>query len=104
MIAAYLKDQAARCMSLARVCFDLETARQLRLLAEDLKAKAEELEGKARPHSSSSRTRPTTARECLAALPGALTRRNSAPFWLSACPQGEADPCAPLSLASLWRG
>ena len=49
MIAAYLKDQAARCMSLARVCFDLETARQLRLLAEDLKAKAEELEGKARP-------------------------------------------------------
>ena len=46
MIAEYLRNQAARCMSLARVCFDLETARQLRLLADDLKAKAEEIEGK----------------------------------------------------------
>ena len=36
-------------MSLARVCFDLETARQLRLLAEDLKAKADEIAGKAQP-------------------------------------------------------
>ncbi|MEJ0078053.1 MAG: hypothetical protein WDO17_21960 [Alphaproteobacteria bacterium] len=35
-------------MSLARACFDLETARQLRLLAEDLKAKADEIEGKSR--------------------------------------------------------
>ena len=33
-------------MSFARVCFDLETARQLRLLAEDLKAKADEIAGK----------------------------------------------------------
>ena len=48
MIAEYLRNQAARCMSLARVCFDLETARQLRLLGDDLKAKAEEVEGKAR--------------------------------------------------------
>jgi hypothetical protein len=31
-------------MSLARDCFDLETARQLRLLGEDLKAKADEIE------------------------------------------------------------
>ena len=46
MIAEYLRSQAARCMSLARVCFDLETARQLRLLGEDLKAKADEIEGK----------------------------------------------------------
>jgi type III secretory pathway component EscU len=46
MIAEYLRNQAARCMSLARVCFDLETARQLRLLADDLKTKAEEIEGK----------------------------------------------------------
>jgi hypothetical protein len=51
MIAEYLKNQAARCMSLARACFDLETARQLRLLAEDLKAKADEVEGKARSQS-----------------------------------------------------
>ena len=42
----YLKSQAARCMSLARSCFDLETARQLRLLAEDLRAKADEIAGK----------------------------------------------------------
>ena len=51
MIVEYLRNQASRCMSLARVCFDLETARQLRLLAEDLKAKADEIEGKARPQS-----------------------------------------------------
>ena len=51
MIAEYLKNQAARCMSLARACFDLETARQLRLLAEDLKAKADEVEGKPRSQS-----------------------------------------------------
>lgn len=49
MIAEYLKNQAARCLSLARLCFDLETARQLRLLAEDLKAKADEVEGKRSP-------------------------------------------------------
>ena len=48
MMVEYLKNQAARCMNLARVCFDLETARQLRLLAEDLKAKAEEIEGRPR--------------------------------------------------------
>jgi hypothetical protein len=48
MLVEYLKNQAARCMSLARVCFDLETARQLRLMAEDFKAKAGELEQKAR--------------------------------------------------------
>ena len=51
MMVEYLKNQAARCMSLARDCFDLETARQLRLLAEDLKAKAEEIEGKPRAQS-----------------------------------------------------
>jgi len=38
-------------MSLARVCFDLETARQLRLLGEDLKAKADEIEGKSQAQS-----------------------------------------------------
>jgi hypothetical protein len=46
MIVEYLKSQAARCMTLARTCFDLETARQLRLLAEDLKAKADEIAAK----------------------------------------------------------
>jgi hypothetical protein len=48
MIVEFLRNQASRCMSLARACFDLETARQLRLLAEDLKAKADEIEGKPR--------------------------------------------------------
>jgi hypothetical protein len=38
-------------MSLARACFDLETARQLRLLADDLKAKADEIEGRPRTQS-----------------------------------------------------
>ena len=51
MIVEYLKNQAALCMSLARNCFDLETARQLRLLAEDLKAKADEIAGKPRSQS-----------------------------------------------------
>jgi hypothetical protein len=51
MIVEYLKNQAARCMSLARTCFDLETARQLRLLAEDLTAKADEMAGKSRSQS-----------------------------------------------------
>jgi hypothetical protein len=51
MIVEYLRNQASRCMTLARVCFDLETARQLRLLAEDLKAKAAEIEGKPRSQS-----------------------------------------------------
>ena len=51
MMVEYLKAQAARCMSLARTCFDLETARQLRLLAEDLKAKAEEIAGKPQAQS-----------------------------------------------------
>ena len=51
MIVEYLRNQASRCMRLARVCFDLETARQLRLLAEDLKAKADEIEGKPRSQS-----------------------------------------------------
>jgi hypothetical protein len=51
MIVEYLRNQAARCMSLARTCFDLETVRQLRLLAEDLKAKADEIAGK--PQSQS---------------------------------------------------
>jgi len=51
MMVEYLKNQAARCMSLARTCFDLETARQLRLMADDLKAKADEIAGK--PQSQS---------------------------------------------------
>ena len=51
MIVEYLRNQASRCMSLARGCFDLETARQLRLLAEDFKAKADEIEGKPRAQS-----------------------------------------------------
>jgi hypothetical protein len=48
MIVEYLKKQAAHCMSLARACFDLETARQLRLMAEDFKAKAAEIEATTR--------------------------------------------------------
>jgi hypothetical protein len=51
MMVEYLKNQAARCMSLARTCFDLETARQLRLLAEDLKTKADEIAGKPQDQS-----------------------------------------------------
>jgi len=51
MIVEYLRNQAVRCMSLARACFDLETARQLRLLAEDLKAKADEIEGTSQAQS-----------------------------------------------------
>jgi hypothetical protein len=43
MIADYLKEQAARCLGLARACFDLETARQLRLMADDFRAKADEI-------------------------------------------------------------
>ena len=43
MIADYLKEQAARCLRLARACFDLETARQLRLMADDFRAKADEM-------------------------------------------------------------
>jgi hypothetical protein len=41
---AYLRRQAAHCLSLARACFDLGTAQQLRLLADDLTDKAQELE------------------------------------------------------------
>jgi len=48
MIVEYLRNQAAGCLSLARVCFDLETARQLRLLGEDLKAKADDIERRPR--------------------------------------------------------
>lgn len=48
MIVEYLKSQAARCMSLARGCFDLETARQLRLMADDFKSKSTELETNAK--------------------------------------------------------
>ena len=48
MIVEYLRNQAARCLSLARGCFDLETARQLRLLGEDLKAKADDIERRPR--------------------------------------------------------
>jgi hypothetical protein len=51
MIVEYLRNQAARCMSLARLCFDLETARQLRLLGEDLKGKADEIERKPKSQS-----------------------------------------------------
>jgi hypothetical protein len=51
MIVEYLRNQAARCMGLARACFDLETARQLRLLADDLKAKADEIEGNSQAQS-----------------------------------------------------
>src|SRR6478609_2533683 len=51
MIVEYLRNQAARCMSLARLCFDLETARQLRLLGEDLKGKADEIERKSQSQS-----------------------------------------------------
>ena len=51
MIVDYLKNQASRCMSLARACFDLETARQLRLMAEEFKAKADEIAAQAKSRS-----------------------------------------------------
>lgn len=58
MIADYLKSQAARCLSLARACFDLETARQLRLMAEEFRAKADEMARSARRQSGSMQQQP----------------------------------------------
>ena len=43
--ANYLRRQATHCLSLARACFDLNTARELRLMAGELMSKAQELEG-----------------------------------------------------------
>ena len=58
MIADYLKSQAARCLSLARACFDLETARQLRLMADDFRAKADEMARGARWQSGPMQQQP----------------------------------------------
>jgi hypothetical protein len=58
MIADYLKSQAARCLSLARACFDLETARQLRLMADDFRAKADETAQSTRRQSGSMQQQP----------------------------------------------
>lgn len=58
MIADYLKSQAARCVSLARTCFDLETARQLRLMADEFRAKADEMARSARRQSGSMQQQP----------------------------------------------
>ena len=43
-MADYLRAQAATCLHWSRDCFDLTTATQLRLLAEEFMAKAAELE------------------------------------------------------------
>ena len=43
--ANYLRRQATHCLSLARTCFDLGTARELRLMAGEMMKKAQELEG-----------------------------------------------------------
>jgi hypothetical protein len=40
--AHYLRCKAAHCLQLARSCFDLGTAEQLRLMAADLMDKAQE--------------------------------------------------------------
>jgi hypothetical protein len=42
--ADYLRQQAATCMLWSRDCFDLASARRLRLMAEEFLAKAAELE------------------------------------------------------------
>ena len=40
----YLRRQADNCLLIARTCFDLRSAEQLRLMAAELKAKAAEME------------------------------------------------------------
>ena len=42
--AEFLRQQAYRCLRLARECFDLTTAGRLREMAADLRAKADQLE------------------------------------------------------------
>jgi hypothetical protein len=42
--AQYLRDQAATCLQWSRSCFDLATAKQLRLMADEFLLKAEQLE------------------------------------------------------------
>ena len=44
--AKYLRLQAAKCLEWSRKCFDLGTARQLRLMAEEFLQKAEQLEAR----------------------------------------------------------
>ena len=40
----FLRRQAENCLLIARTCFDLRSAEQLRLMAAELKAKATEME------------------------------------------------------------
>lgn len=42
--AEYLRRQAEQCLRIARTCFDLAAATQLRVMAENLQAKAAELD------------------------------------------------------------
>jgi hypothetical protein len=44
MTADYLREQAATCMLWSRECFDLATAKRLRLMAEEFLTKATELD------------------------------------------------------------
>ena len=48
MLADYLRAQARTCLQWARDCFDLGTAAQLRLMAEEFQAKAAEIEANSR--------------------------------------------------------
>ena len=40
----FLRKQATRCIGWSRDCFDLETARRLRLMAEEFRTKASEID------------------------------------------------------------
>lgn len=42
--AQYFRRRAQTCLRLARTCFDLSVAKELRLMAEDFAAKAAEIE------------------------------------------------------------
>jgi hypothetical protein len=56
----YLRGQAAHCLTLARACFDLGTAEQLRLMAGDLMDKAQEVDNAGIPqHLMTKNDRPT---------------------------------------------
>lgn len=54
--ADYLRKQAETCLDWSRNCFDLATARNLRLMAEEFEAKAAEIES--RPSSSPAHPHP----------------------------------------------
>jgi hypothetical protein len=43
--ADFFRKQAARCLRLSRNCYDMETARQLRHMAEEFEEKADDIAG-----------------------------------------------------------